>query len=130
MNIEIREYTQDDVKDMIEIWNEVVEKDKEEIIKKHITNMNKFCNENIDFESGKEQLELIYKYYTKRFSDKDILYKNLIVLKNEIQNAPIKRGWFKQVKFKNKTLLVNRCDILKKIIDVKRQELENFVSCV
>ena len=25
MNIEIREYTQDDVKDMIEIWNEVVE---------------------------------------------------------------------------------------------------------
>ena len=56
MNIEIREYTQDDVKDMIEIWNEVVEKDKEEIIKKHITNMNKFCNENIDFESGKEQL--------------------------------------------------------------------------
>ena len=33
MNIEIREYTQDDVKDMIEIWNEVVEKDKEEIIK-------------------------------------------------------------------------------------------------
>ena len=40
MNIEIREYTQDDVKDMIEIWNEVVEKDKEEIIKKHITNMN------------------------------------------------------------------------------------------
>ena len=42
MNIEIREYTQDDVKDMIEIWNEVVEKDKEEIIKKHITNMNKF----------------------------------------------------------------------------------------
>lgn len=81
MNIEIREYTQDDVKDMIEIWNEVVEKDKEEIIKKHITNMNKFCNENIDFESGKEQLELIYRYYTKRFSDKDILYKNLIVLK-------------------------------------------------
>ena len=68
MNIEIREYTQDDVKDMIEIWNEIMEKDKEEIIKKHITNMNKFCNENIDFESGKEQLELIYKYYTKRFS--------------------------------------------------------------
>lgn len=56
-----------------------MEKDKEEIIKKHITNMNKFCNENIDFESGKKQLELIYKYYTKRFSDKDILYKNLIV---------------------------------------------------
>ena len=28
MNIEIREYTQDDVKDMIEIWNEVVEKYK------------------------------------------------------------------------------------------------------
>lgn len=25
MNIEIREYTQDDVKDMIDIWNEVVE---------------------------------------------------------------------------------------------------------
>lgn len=44
-----------------------LEKDKEEIIKKHITNMNKFCNENIDFESGKEQLELIYKYYTKDF---------------------------------------------------------------
>ena len=62
MNIEIREYTQDDVKDMIEIWNEVVEKDKEEIIKKHITNMNKFCNENIDFESGKEQLEIPFRY--------------------------------------------------------------------
>lgn len=94
MNIEIREYTQDDVKDMIEIWNEIMEKDKEEIIKKHITNMNKFCNENIDFESGKEQLELIYKYYTKRFSDKDMLYKNLIVLKNEIDD----KSYYKSTK--------------------------------
>lgn len=25
MNIEVREYTQGDIKDMIEIWNEVVE---------------------------------------------------------------------------------------------------------
>lgn len=71
-----------------------LEKDKEEIIKKHITNMNKFCNENIDFESGKKQLELIYKYYTKRFLDKDVLYKYLIVLKNEIDD----KSYYKSTK--------------------------------
>ena len=71
----------------------------------------------------------LYLADKQKYVDMDI-FDSLIVLKNEIQNAPIKRGWFKQVKFKNKTLLVNRCDILKKIIDVKRQELENFISCV
>lgn len=56
----------------------------DEILKKHISNMNEFCGENISFEQGKEQLEMIYKYYTKRFPDEEILYKNLIILKNEI----------------------------------------------
>ena len=78
-----------------------------------------------------EDLKDVFLYLAdkQKYIDTDI-YESLIALKNDIQNAPIKRGWFKQVKFKNKTLLLNSCDILKKIIDIKCQELENFVSCV
>ena len=78
-----------------------------------------------------EDLKEVFLYLAdkQKYIDTDI-YESLIALKNDIQNAPIKRGWFKQVKFKNKTLLVNSCDILKKIIDIKCKELENFVSCV
>lgn len=78
-----------------------------------------------------EDLKDVFLYLAdkQKYIDADI-YESLIALKNDIQNAPIKRGWFKQVKFKNKTLLLNSCDILKKIIDIKCQELENFVSCV
>lgn len=78
-----------------------------------------------------EDLKEVFLYLAdkQKYVDTDI-YESLIALKNDIQNAPIKRGWFKQVKFKNKTLLVNSCDILKKIIDIKCKELENFVSCV
>lgn len=54
------------------------------IIKKHIANMNEFCIENIDFEQGKEQLQMIYRYYVKRFSSDEISYKNLIILKDEM----------------------------------------------
>lgn len=61
-------------------------KSNDEILKKHISNMNEFCGENISFEQGKEQLEMIYRYYTKRFPDEEVLYKNLIILKNEINS--------------------------------------------
>lgn len=137
MNIEIKEYTKNNLKTTIQIWNEVVEdgvafpqeellteesgkeffraqtysavaknkesgevyeeindrkwkmktyinKSNDEIIKKHIANMNEFCIENIDFEQGKEQLQMIYRYYVKRFSSDEISYKNLIILKDEM----------------------------------------------
>ena len=38
-----------------------INKSNDEIIKKHIANMNEFCIENIDFEQGKEQLQMIYR---------------------------------------------------------------------
>lgn len=63
-----------------------INKYNDEIIKKHIANMNEFCGENIDFEQGKEQLQMIYRHYVKRFPGEEILYKNLIILKNEIGN--------------------------------------------
>ena len=56
-----------------------INKSNDEIIKKHIANMNEFCIENIDFEQGKEQLQMIYRYYVKRFSSDEISYKNLII---------------------------------------------------
>lgn len=61
-----------------------INKSNDEIIKKHIANMNEFCIENIDFEQGKEQLQMIYRYYVKRFSSDEISYKNLIILKDEM----------------------------------------------
>ena len=61
-----------------------INKSNDEIIKKHIANMNEFCIENIDFEQGKEQLQMIYRYYIKRFSSDEISYKNLIILKDEM----------------------------------------------
>ena len=51
-----------------------INKSNDEIIKKHIANMNEFCIENIDFEQGKEQLQMIYRYYVKRFSSDEISY--------------------------------------------------------
>ena len=61
-----------------------INKSNDEIIKKHIANMNEFCIENIDFEQGKEQLHMIYGYDVKRFSSDEISYKNLIILKDEM----------------------------------------------
>lgn len=77
----------------------------------------------------KENLKDLFLYLSdkQKYVDVDI-FESLITLKNDIQNEPLKRGWFKHVKFKNKTLLVNSCDILGKIIKIKLNELENFVS--
>ena len=78
---------------------------------------------------SKENLKDLFLYLAdkQKYVDVDI-YDSLITLKNDIQNEPLKQGWFKQIKFKNKTLLVNACDILLKVIKIKFAELENFVS--
>ncbi len=78
---------------------------------------------------SKENLKDLFLYLSDKHKYVDVdIFESLITLKNDIQNEPLKRGWFKQVKFKNKTLLVNSCDILKKVITIKQKELENFVS--
>lgn len=67
-----------------------------EILKKHISNMNEFCGENIGFEQGKEQLKMMHRYYVKRFPGQKILYKNLIILKNEINsNKMLSEDYYK-----------------------------------
>lgn len=75
-----------------------------------------------------ENLKDLFLYLSDKQKYVDIdIYESLITLKNDILNDPLKRGFFKRVRFKNKVLLVNSCDILKKITDVKKKELENFV---
>lgn len=78
---------------------------------------------------SKENLKDLFLYFAdkQKYVDVDI-FDSLISLKNDIQNEPLKRGWFKQIKFKNKVILVNTCDILIKVITIKLLELENFVS--
>lgn len=78
---------------------------------------------------SKENLKDLFLYLSdkQKYVDVDI-FESLITLKNDIQNEPLKRGWFKQVKFKNKTLLVNACDILQKVVAIKLKELENYVN--
>ena len=78
---------------------------------------------------SKENLKDLFLYLAdkQKYVDVDI-FESLITLKNDIHNEPLKRGWFKQIKFKNKTLLVNACDVLKKVIIIKQNELESYVS--
>ena len=75
-----------------------------------------------------ENLKDLFLYLSDKQKYVDIdIYESLITLKNDILNDPLKRGFFKRVRFKNKVLLVNSCDILRKITDIKKKELENFV---
>lgn len=75
-----------------------MDNDREEILKKHIANMNKFCGKNIGFKHGKEQLKMMRENYTKRFPDEEILYKNFIILKNELNSEEYNKNtchWMK-----------------------------------
>lgn len=94
----------------------------------HLNALNKSLNADNVIEST-ENLKDMFLFLSdkKKYVDVDV-FDSLITLKNDIQNDPLKRGWFKQIRFKNKLLLVNSCDILTKIIKIKLNELENFVA--
>lgn len=78
---------------------------------------------------SKENLKDLFLYLSDKHKYVDVdIFESLISLKNDIQNEPLKKGWFKQLKFKNKMILVNTCDILNKVIKIKLNELKNYVS--
>lgn len=94
----------------------------------YLSALNKSLNSDNVIESNDNLKDLfLYVSDKQKYIDVDV-FDSLIALKNDIQNDPLKRGWFKQIRFKNKILLVNACEILIKIIKIKLTELENFVS--
>lgn len=90
--------------------------------------LNKSLNSDNVIESNENLKDLfLFLADKKKYVDVDV-FDSLIALKNDIQNDPLKRGWFRQIKFKNKVLLVNACGILIKVLKIKLYELENFVA--
>lgn len=80
------------------------------------------------FEANEALKDLfLYLADKQKYVDVDI-FDMLISLKNDIQNDPLKKGWFKQVKFKNKSLLTNTCEVIKKVTSIKKQELDNYIK--
>lgn len=94
----------------------------------YLEELNRFLSSSNVVES-KESLKDMFFYLSdkQKYIDVDIL-NSLVTLSNDILSAPVKRGWFKQIKFKNKSLLVNASDIIKKVVLAKKQELETYVK--
>lgn len=94
----------------------------------YLEELNRFLSSSNVVES-KESLKEMFFYLSdkQKYIDVDIL-NSLVTLSNDILSAPVKRGWFKQIKFKNKSLLVNASDIIKKVVLAKKQELEIYVK--
>ncbi|MCD8378470.1 MAG: patatin-like phospholipase family protein, partial [Candidatus Gastranaerophilales bacterium] len=64
----------------------------------------------------------IYKYI-----DTDI-FENIRTLKNDIMTAPLKKGWFKNLKFRNKQKYIDVTQLIIKVVTIKKQELENYAK--
>ena len=64
-----------------------------------------------------------------RFVDPDV-FESLWTLKNDILTAPKTKSWFKGEKFKDKELYISTVDILKKVIESKLIELEDYIKTV
>lgn len=94
----------------------------------YLDNLHTYLRTNSVYEANEALKDLFFYLVDKqKFVDVDI-FDMLISLKNDIQNDPLKKGWFKQVKFKNKPLLTNTCEVLKKVTTIKKQELDNYIK--
>ena len=78
---------------------------------------------------GKEILKDLFLYISdiSKYIDSDI-YEHIRMLKNDILVAPLKRGWFKSIKYCNKHKLADNAEIITKIIEIKTSELETYIK--
>lgn len=78
---------------------------------------------------SKELLKDLFLYLSDvyKYIDYDI-YESIRTLKNDIMTAPLKTGWFKNLKFRNKEIFANTADIICKVITVKSSELNAYVE--
>ena len=77
----------------------------------------------------KELLKEMFLYMSNiyKFIDTDV-FESIWTLKNDILSAPIKKGWFKNIKFRNKEKYIDIAEIINKVIKEKRKELEEYVN--
>ena len=80
---------------------------------------------------SKEILKEMFLYIADvaKYIDDDI-YLHIRTLKNDILSASLKKGWFKPIKFRNKSSLSDNAEIIVKVINQKLTELESYVSSV
>lgn len=64
-----------------------------------------------------------------KYIDSDI-FESIWTLKNDILSAPIKKSWFKDIKFQDRMKLVNSAEIIKKVISIKQSELIDYIETV
>jgi len=64
----------------------------------------------------------VYKYI-----DTDI-FENIWTLKNDIISAPVKKGWFKNLKFRNKQKYLDSAELINKVLLIKISELAHYVK--
>lgn len=64
-----------------------------------------------------------------KFIDSDI-FESLWTLKNDILSAPKKHSWLRGEKFQDRTRYVDTADIIKKVIQTKRDELVEYIDNV
>ena len=77
----------------------------------------------------KEILKDLFLYISdiSKYIDSDI-YEHIRMLKNDILVAPLKKGWFKSIKYRNKHKLADNAEIITKIIEIKTSELETYIK--
>ncbi|MCM1265885.1 MAG: patatin-like phospholipase family protein [Candidatus Gastranaerophilales bacterium] len=77
----------------------------------------------------KELLKDLFLYLSDVYDyiDNDI-FDSLRTLKNDVMSAPLKTGWFKKLKFRNKDIYVDNAEIINKIISVKQKELLKYIE--
>lgn len=64
-----------------------------------------------------------------KYIDSDI-FEDIWTLKNDILSAPKKKSFLHSVKFADKNMLVNNAEIIKKVIQAKKDELIDYIESV
>ena len=71
----------------------------------------------------------VYLSDVNKYIDNDI-YNDLWTLKNDILSAELTKSWLKKVKFKNRTNLITSAEVLEKVVNIKNDELKNYIDRV
>ena len=64
----------------------------------------------------------IYKYIDAN------IFEALLTLKNDIAAAPLKKGWFKSIKFKNKQQYIKFAEHIYAAVNTKKSELDSYIK--
>ena len=64
-----------------------------------------------------------------KFIDSDI-FEGVWTLKNDILSDSLKKSWLRGKKFKNKDSYLNNAEILKRVIESKREELLDYIKTI